>query len=66
MKDAKRTIGLLVAPPFELLDLAGPIAVFSNVNVVEGHRSLYEIKIISTEKGACATSADGIRTTRAP
>jgi transcriptional regulator GlxA family with amidase domain len=61
MKDAKRTIGFLVAPPFELLDLAGPIAVFSNVNFVEGRRSLYEIKIISTEKGAYATTADGSR-----
>jgi transcriptional regulator GlxA family with amidase domain len=59
MKDPRRTIGFLVAPPFELLDLAGPIAVFSNANLVEGHRCLYEIKIISTEKGGHAASADG-------
>ena len=59
MKNSKRSIGFLVAPPFELLDLAGPIAVFSNANVVEGNRCLYEIKIISTEKASHVTSADG-------
>ena len=59
MKNSKRTIGFLVAPPFELLDLAGPIAVFSNANVVEGNRCLYEIKIISAEKSRYVTSADG-------
>lgn len=52
-------MGLLVAPPFELLDLAGPIAVFSNLNLVEGNRRFYEIKIISTEKAGNVTSADG-------
>jgi transcriptional regulator GlxA family with amidase domain len=59
MKNSKRTIGFLVVPPFELLDLAGPIAVFSNANVVEGNRCLYEIKIISAEKSRYVTSADG-------
>ncbi len=59
MKSIKRTMGLLVAPPFELLDLAGPIAVFSNLNLVEGNRCLYDIKIISTEKAGNVTSADG-------
>jgi transcriptional regulator GlxA family with amidase domain len=60
MKKSKRIIGFLVAPPFELLDLAGPIAVFSNANIVpEGTRCPYEIKIISAEEGSAVTSADG-------
>jgi transcriptional regulator GlxA family with amidase domain len=59
MKNPKRTIGFLVVPPFELLDLAGPMAVFSNANVIEENRCLYEIKIISAEKGRYVTSADG-------
>jgi transcriptional regulator GlxA family with amidase domain len=59
MKRVKRTIGLLVAPPFELLDLAGPIAVFSNLNLTEGNRYPYEIKIISTETPGTVTSSDG-------
>lgn len=59
MKDSQRTIGFLVAPPFELLDLAGPIAVFSNANAVEKDRRPYEIKIISAEKGGSVTSVDG-------
>jgi transcriptional regulator GlxA family with amidase domain len=60
MKKSTRTIGFLVAPPFELLDLAGPIAVFSNANIVpEGTRRPYEIKIISAEEGSSVTSADG-------
>ncbi len=59
MKKPKRTIGFLVASPFELLDLAGPIAVFSNANLVRENRCTYEIKIISTRKTRSVTSADG-------
>jgi transcriptional regulator GlxA family with amidase domain len=59
MKNPKRTIGFLVVQPFELLDLAGPIAVFSNANAVEENRCRYEIKLISAEKGRYLTSADG-------
>ena len=59
MKYSKRTIGFLVAPPFELLDLAGSIAVFSNANIVEANRRPYEITIISTEAGSSVKSADG-------
>lgn len=59
MKTIKRTIGFLVVPPFELLDLAGPMAVFSNLNQAEGDRCLYETKIITTEKGRFVGSAVG-------
>ncbi len=59
MKSSRRTIGFLVTPPFELLDLAGPIAVFSNANVVEKERRPYEIKILSTGKGRSVRSVDG-------
>jgi transcriptional regulator GlxA family with amidase domain len=61
MNKLKRTIGFLVAPPFELICLAGPIGVFSNANLVEENQCRYEIKIISTEKGNYVTSADGSR-----
>ena len=59
MKKLKRTVGFLIAPPFELICLAGPIGVFSNANLVEENQCRYEIKIISTEKGKYVTSADG-------
>jgi transcriptional regulator GlxA family with amidase domain len=59
MKKIKRTIGFLVVPPFELLDLTGPIAVFSNLNFVEGNQLLYETKILSSKRSRFVTSADG-------
>ena len=45
MKISKRTIGILVASPFELLDLAGPTAVFSNVT--HGGERLYRIRVVT-------------------
>ena len=59
MKISKRTIGIFVASPFELLDLAGPIAVFSNVT--HGGERLYRIRIISAEPEPTVSSVDGLQ-----
>lgn len=55
----KRKIGFLITPPFDLLCLTGPMAVFSNANLEPEDGCRYEIKILSTERGNLVTSTDG-------
>jgi transcriptional regulator GlxA family with amidase domain len=58
MAHRPRVIAFVVAPPFELLDLAGPASVFASTSD-RGKRS-YSLKILSVSKGASAESHGGL------
>ncbi|UHL62492.1 GlxA family transcriptional regulator [Paralcaligenes sp. KSB-10] len=54
-----RTIGFLVFPSFNLLDLSGPLAAFDAPNRLLSPRP-YDISVVS-ETGGCVTSSSGVQ-----
>ena len=55
----KRNVVFLDAPPFQLLDLAGPFSVFSEANAALG-RSEYAPQIVSTTREPLLASSAGL------
>lgn len=53
----KITIGMLVFPRFQLLDIAGPSDAFGEVRVLSNGESEYEIFTIGTTRGAVQSSS---------
>src|SRR6202021_1504931 len=58
MATRQRVIAFLVAPPFELLNLAGPASVFSQPKV-DG-KQCYSVKLLSTQRASDVYSSSGI------
>lgn len=58
MAPRTRVIAFLVASPFELLNLTGPVSVFSWANA--GGKGHYSIKILSTDRSRDSQSTAGI------
>ena len=55
----RRNVVFLVAPPFELLDLTGPYAVFAEANA-SSRRSEYALEIVSTNRKQSVASSAGV------
>ena len=53
----KITIGILVFPRFQLLDLAGPCDAFGEVKVLSNGESEYEIFTVGTTRGPVQSSS---------
>lgn len=53
---ACRNMYFVVYPGFELLDLSGPLSVFSSANALEG-KTIYNIRTLSSEGGLVSSSA---------
>jgi transcriptional regulator GlxA family with amidase domain len=58
MSPRTRVIAFLVALPFELLNLAGPVSVFSHPT--QNGKPFYTIKLLTTQRSAYAHSTSGI------
>ncbi|WP_263377388.1 GlxA family transcriptional regulator [Granulicella paludicola] len=58
MAPRARVIAFLVAPPFELLNLTGPMSVFSKAKL--NGKEYYTIKLLSTVRSSMAYSTSGI------
>jgi transcriptional regulator GlxA family with amidase domain len=63
MSNRPRVIAFMVAPPFELLNLIGPISVFAHAKV--NGRPCYTVKLLSTHRSREAHSTAGISLTPA-
>jgi transcriptional regulator GlxA family with amidase domain len=59
MGNRPRVIAFVVAPPFELLDLTGPAAVFAYTSS-KGKPS-YSLRILSSQKGSSVESIGGLK-----
>jgi transcriptional regulator GlxA family with amidase domain len=58
MAHRPRVIAFVVAPPFELLDLAGPASVFASTT--DKGKPSYSLKVLSVSKGASVESHGGL------
>jgi transcriptional regulator GlxA family with amidase domain len=58
MPTRTRVIAFLVAPPFELLNLIGPVSVFTQP--IEDGKPYYSVKLLSTQRAREAQSTAGI------
>jgi transcriptional regulator GlxA family with amidase domain len=59
MKKRSRVVAFVVAPPFDLLDLTGPAAVFEQVSTEL--KNSYQVRILSTHEGGSVSSIGGLK-----
>jgi transcriptional regulator GlxA family with amidase domain len=59
MASRPRVIAFVVAPPFELLDLAGPASVFAYTS--SRGKASYSLQILSVERGDSVASVGGLK-----
>ena len=59
MRKRPRVIAFVVAPPFELLDLTGPAAVFEYASIDQDNA--YQLRILSTQKSPWVMSIGGLK-----